>query len=183
MFTAWGRLLATNACLVTIVAVLSADRQQPVTTSSDQKPSWLMNHVMNPAVSTLVRLGALRQRIQLLSVVGRTSGKARVTPVTLVDVEGTTYLVAPQGQVSWVRNIRVAGRGELRHGRQTRPFTVTEVPVSERAAILKQYVQENNVARYFAVASADAPLSDFAAQAGRHPVFAVSFTGANDRRR
>ena len=183
MFTAWGRLLATNARLVAIVAVLATDRNRPVTTSSDQKPSWVLKHIQNPSVATLIRLGAMRRRIQLLSVVGRTSGKARVTPVTLVDVEGTTYLVAPQGEVAWVRNIRIAGWGELRHGRQVRRITATEVPVSERAAILKQYVRENNVARYFTVASADASLSDFAAEADQHPVFAVKFTDGEDQRR
>lgn len=182
MFTAWGRLIMAHVRLIAIIAVQSAE-SHPAAAVGDQKSGWVLKHIMNPTVSTLVRLGTMRSRIQLLSVVGRSSGKPRVTPVTLVEVDGKTYLVAPQGEVSWVRNIRVAGWGELRHGRRTRRITVAELPVVERAAILKQYVRENNVGSYFTVKSADASLSDFAAEADRHPVFAVSFTGAEDRRR
>lgn len=154
-------------------------------TSSDRRPGWVLKRVINPAVSTLVRLGVMPSRIQLLSVAGRTSGRVHSLPVTPVDLGGKTYLVSPRGEMAWVRNIRAAGKGELRNGRRTRPITTTELPVFERAAVLKQYFRENKVAvaNAFTVTSADASLSDFADEAERHPVFAVSFTDPADRRR
>lgn len=154
-------------------------------TSGGQRPGWVLKRIVNPAVSTMVRLGVMPSRMQLLSVAGRTSGKIYSIPVTPVDLGGKTYLVSPRGEMAWVRNIRAAGKGELRNGRRTRPITTTELPVFERAAVLKQYFRENKAAvgTYFAVASADASLSDFADEAERHPVFAVSFTDAADRRR
>ena len=154
-------------------------------TSSDNTPNLLLRRVLNPGLSALVRLGVMPARIQLLSVAGRKSGKPRSIPLTPVDLGGRTYLVCPRGEMGWVRNIRVAGKGELRNGRRMRPITVTELPVYERAAVLRQYYRENRVAvgRYFTATSVDASLSDFADEADRHPVFAVSFSDLADRRR
>jgi len=156
-----------------------------VATSGDLEPNLLTRHVLNPALSTLVRLGVMPPRIQLLSIADRRTGKSHSVSVTPVDLGGRTYLVSPRGEMEWVRTIRVAGKGELRNGRRMRPISVTELPPYERAAVLKQYFRENRVAigRYFTVTSADASLSDFADEADRHPVFAVSFTDLADRRR
>ncbi len=154
-------------------------------TSGDLEPSLLTRRILDPALSTLIRLGVMPSRIQLLTVAGRSTGKSHSVPVTPVDLGGRTYLVSPRGELEWVRNIRVAGKGELRNGRRMRPISVTELPPYERAAVLKQYFRENKVAigRYFTIKSADASLSDFADEADRHPVFAVSFTDLADRRR
>lgn len=154
-------------------------------TSGDLKPNLLLRRVLNPALSALVRLGVMPSRMQLLSVAGRKSGKPRSIPVSPLDLGGRTYLVSPGGEMAWVHNIRVSGKGQLRNGRRMRPITVSELPVHERAAVLRQYYRENRVAvgRYFTVTSVDASLSDFADEADRHPVFAVSFSDLNDRRR
>ena len=154
-------------------------------TSGDNRPNLLVRRVLNPGLSALVRLGVMPTRIQLLSVAGRKSGKLRSVPVTPVDLGGRTYLVAPRGEMAWVRNIRSAGKGQLRNGRRMRPITVTELPDYERAAVLRQYFRENRgtVGRYFTVTTVDASLSDFADEADRHPVFAVSFSDLADRRR
>lgn len=154
-------------------------------TSGDLKPNLLTRRVLNPVLSTMVRLGVMPTRVQLLTIAGRKTGKQHSVPVSPVDLGGRTYLVSPRGNMQWVRNIRVAGKGQLRNGRRMRPITVTELPPYERAAVLKQYFRENRVAvgRYFTVNSTDASLSDFADEADRHPVFAVSFTDLADRRR
>ena len=154
-------------------------------TSGGARSNLLIRRVVTPALSALVRLGVMPTRIQLLSVAGRKSGRIRSVPVTPVDLGGRTYLVSPRGDMAWVRNIRVAGKGQLRNGRRMRPITVTELPVYERAAVLRQYYRENHVAvgRYFRVTADDASLSAFADEADRHPVFAVSFSDLADRRR
>ena len=150
-----------------------------------QTPGWFLRHVANPVVSILVRLGVMPARIQLLCVAGRRSGKLHAVPLTPVDLGGRTYLVSPRGEMAWVHNLRAAGRAELRQGRRLRRITATELPVYERAAVLRQYLRENRVTvgGHFTAKGADATLSDFADEADRHPVFAVSFTDVADRRR
>ena len=40
----------------------------------------------------------------------------RTTPVSLIEHQGRRWLVAPYGEVSWVRNVRAAVELELRRG-------------------------------------------------------------------
>jgi hypothetical protein len=40
-----------------------------------------------------------------------------------------------------VRNVRAAGRAELRLGRRTEPVLLTEVPVEDRLPVLRVYLQ------------------------------------------
>ena len=49
---------------------------------------------------------------------GRNSGKRRTTPVAVIVFQGERYLVAGFDSSNWVKNARVAGRGELRRGRK-----------------------------------------------------------------
>jgi hypothetical protein len=41
----------------------------------------------------------------------------------------------------WVRNLRVAGTGELRVGRRTQPFSVTELGDADKTPVLREYVR------------------------------------------
>ena len=66
---------------------------------------------------------------RVLEVKGRKSGEWRSTPVNLLTVEGSRYLVAPRGHTQWVRNMRVSGGGRLKLGRKTEDFKATEVPL------------------------------------------------------
>src|SRR5262249_29387695 len=78
------------------------------------RPGWFTRHVGNPAVALLTRAGISVWGSRELRVRGRTSGEWRTTPVNLLAYEGVRYLVAPRGVTQWVRNLRVAGEGELR---------------------------------------------------------------------
>ena len=51
--------------------------------------------------------------MHLLTVRGRKSGLPRTTPVNLIEYQGRRWLVAPYGEVAWVRNVRAAGEVEL----------------------------------------------------------------------
>ncbi|MQA96214.1 MAG: DUF385 domain-containing protein [Streptosporangiales bacterium] len=88
---------------------------------------------------------------RVLAVRGRTSGEWRTTPVNLLTLEGERYLVAPRGHTQWVRNIRVAGGGELRLGRKAEAFTVTELEGAEKLPVLRRYLDRWGweVARFF----------------------------------
>ncbi len=66
----------------------------------------------NLMTSALVRVGVI-PRSYLLTTVGRKSGQERRNPVTVVDLDGKQWLVAPYGVVSWVLNARAAGEVRL----------------------------------------------------------------------
>src|ERR1700754_248950 len=96
------------------------------------EPGWFTRNVFNRSVRGLTRAGISVWGSRELRVRGRKSGDWRSTPVNLLTVEGTRYLVSPRGTTQWVRNIRVSGGGELRVGRRVEPFTVVEVPDEQK---------------------------------------------------
>ena len=61
------------------------------------KPGWFTRHVFNPAVNGLTKLGISVWGSRELRVRGRTSGEWRSTPVNLLTLDGTQYLIAPRG--------------------------------------------------------------------------------------
>ena len=105
----------------------------------------------NKVVHFLTRKGISLFGTRVLAVRGRTSGEWRTTPVNLLTHDGVRYLVAPRGHTQWVRNVRVAGGGELRLGRRVEPFTVTELPDEQKLPLLRQYFKRWGweVARFF----------------------------------
>lgn len=89
-------------------------------------------------------------------------------------VGGERYLVSMLGtDVAWVRNLRAAdGRALLRQGRSER-VRLEEIPVDERAPILRAYLKRAPGARPHISVDKDAPLEAFAAIAPQIPVFCV----------
>src|SRR6476619_1519206 len=100
-----------------------------------------VTHVLNADVAALARAGVRVLGSRELRVLGRSSGEWRTTPVNLLIVDGERYLVAPRGQTQWVRNIRVAGGGELRLGRRIEPFRDVELPDQEKPVVLRRYLK------------------------------------------
>ncbi len=78
-------------------------------------------------MGALTRAG-LVPRSYLLTTRGRKTGQPRTNPVVLVEHDGRRWLVAPYGPVSWVHNARAAGRLSLTRRRDTRDYTIREVP-------------------------------------------------------
>jgi len=110
-----------------------------------------------------------------LEAKGRRTGNVHANAVTWVDHEDARYLVSPRGESEWVRNVRAAnGSAVIRHrGRQQ--VRLREVEERRRAPILKLYVRKTASATkaHFDV-DKDADVEDFAAIAGKHPVFLIS---------
>lgn len=100
------------------------------------------DHMFNRAVAFLAKSGISLYGSRLLAVRGRKSGEWRTVAVNPMTHNGGRYLVAPRGHVQWVRNIRVAGGGELRLGRRTEAFTVTEVADADKPEILRTYLKK-----------------------------------------
>jgi deazaflavin-dependent oxidoreductase (nitroreductase family) len=112
-------------------------------TSTDRylRPGFLTQHLVNPLMKGLTRTGVSMKGSQVLAVRGRRSGEWRTVPVNPLELDGERYLVAPRGRTEWVRNIRVAGGGELRLGRKATPFTVTEVADDDKPSIIREYIR------------------------------------------
>jgi len=141
-----------------------------------QRPDWLTQHVFNPTVAFLTgRLGLSMRGSRVLAVRGRRSGAWRTTPVNPLSLDGQRYLVAPRGLTEWVRNIRVAGGGELRQGAKVEPIRVTEVPDEQKLPILRAYLRhwKWETGKFFAVSSPDAPDDELRRIAPDHPVFRI----------
>jgi deazaflavin-dependent oxidoreductase (nitroreductase family) len=139
------------------------------------RPGWFTKHVFNPLVAVLTRMGISVWGSRELRVRGRKSGEWRATPVNLLTVDGTRYLVAPRGETQWVRNLRVAGEGELRVGRRVERFRATEIPDEEKPPILRAYLKrwKAEVGVFFGGVSADSPEEDLRRIAPDHPIFRI----------
>ncbi len=142
-----------------------------------KRPDWFTRNVFNRLVSGLTRLGVSVMGSRVLEHRGRTTGELHHTPVNLLTVDGTQYLVSPRGETQWVRNVRLAGGHlVLILGRKRQLRTATEVPEADRIPILRQYLRrwKFEVGMFFDGVGPDSTDEEFAAVAGRHPVFALS---------
>ena len=140
------------------------------------EPGWFTRNVFNRAVAALTRAGVSVWGSRELRVRGRTSGEWRTTPVNLLTVDDGRYLVAPRGETQWVRNLRVAGDGELRVGRRTEAFRATELPDDEKVEILRAYLKrwKAEVGVFFGGVSAKSSDDELRRIAPNHPVFRLT---------
>lgn len=109
------------------------------------RSSFLMTHVANPIMK---RLGV----VPTLAVCGRRSGELRTVPLGQpLEFGGARYLVSGRGNTHWVRNLRAAGHGELRLGREIEPFRAIEIEGAEREGIVAAYRMKlgRSVVRFF----------------------------------
>jgi deazaflavin-dependent oxidoreductase (nitroreductase family) len=141
-----------------------------------QRADWFTRHVFNGIVALLTRLGISIWGSRVLRVRGRKSGRLFTTPVNLLTMEGQRYLVAPRGHTQWVRNLRVAGEGELLLGRGVERFHAAEVPDEECPPILREYLRrwKAEVGVFFGGVGPDSPAEELARIAPDHPVFRLT---------
>jgi len=125
----------------------------------------------NRLVRLLLRLGLMPGPTYLLTVPGRRTGRPLSTPVTLVKEGDTRWLVAPYGDVAWVRNARAAGQITLSRGTRSETLPIRELPPAEAAPVLQRYITRVPITRPYFDAKPDSPLGDFITEAPRHPVF------------
>jgi deazaflavin-dependent oxidoreductase (nitroreductase family) len=125
----------------------------------------------NLFVSFLLRVGLAPKGLQMLTTRGCRSGLPRSNPVYLIEFDGRRWLVAPYGEVSWVRNARESGRVGISKGSSREELIAEEVGAREAAPVLRKYLRRVPVVRPYFDVSAGAPAEDFEAEAARHPVF------------
>jgi deazaflavin-dependent oxidoreductase (nitroreductase family) len=100
-------------------------------------PRWLK--LANPVIVALQRRGVVIGTMRLLSVPGRKSGKLRTTPVSPLKVAGELYVIAGLEGADWVKNVRIAGWGILARGREQESVNLVELPLQERAPVLREF--------------------------------------------
>jgi len=101
------------------------------------RPPLILRKLFNPIAMRLEISGT-----RTLAVRGRRSGAVQRVPLIPVEVEGRRYLVSPRGETDWVRNLRAAGKGELRSRRKgVEHFAASELPAAERPPVIAAYRQ------------------------------------------
>lgn len=140
------------------------------------RPGWFTKHVFNPAVALLTRAGVSVAGSRVLEVRGRKSGEPRRTPVNLLTLDDTRYLVAPRGHTQWVRNLRASGDGRLLVGRRAEHFTAEELADEDKPAVLRPYLQrwKWEVGTFFGGVGPDSSDEELLRIAPDHPVFRLS---------
>lgn len=129
--------------------------------------------LVNAGISPLARLGVAGRHTYILTVRGRKTGRVYSTPVILVE-DGERWLVAPYGEVGWVRNARAAGEVEITRSRRSETMSIEEVAPEQAAPVLKQYLKSVSVVRPFFDVTPESPLDEFVTEAPRHPVFRLT---------
>jgi deazaflavin-dependent oxidoreductase (nitroreductase family) len=138
-------------------------------------PNWFTRNVFNRAVAAFTRLGISVWGSRILEVRGRKSGEPRRTPVNMLAFEGETYLVAPRGHTQWVRNLRVAGEGDLLLGSRREHFVAAELADADKEPVLRAYLErwKWEVGQFFGGVGADSSAADLHRIAPDHPVFRI----------
>lgn len=105
-------------------------------TSRPVPPRWLKP--MNKVFMTLSKTGLGMKELPVLTVAGRTSGKPRSTPLSVLDLNAERYLLEGFPGADWARNVRAAdGRASLRIGTQNEEVHLIEVDDEEALTVLR----------------------------------------------
>jgi deazaflavin-dependent oxidoreductase (nitroreductase family) len=148
-------------------------------------PGWLkpVNRVMIALTNMGLALGPLR----VLTVPGRKSGAMRSTPVSTLTVDGQRYIVGGLAGADWVKNVQAAGWGMLAQGRKQERVRLVELPVEDRAPVLRAFPRlvpggVQFFQRVYAMPKDPALLpAAFAGLADACPVFRVEVEAADTR--
>jgi deazaflavin-dependent oxidoreductase (nitroreductase family) len=138
-----------------------------------QRPNWIAR-IMNRATAIVFSWGIASNYLVTLEVTGRKSGRTISLPLVMAVIAGQRYLVSMLGEnVQWVQNIRAAGGRAVLQSGGREEVQLEDVPVEERAAILKVYLQRAPGARPHIPVDKDAPIGAFGKVAATIPVFRV----------
>jgi deazaflavin-dependent oxidoreductase (nitroreductase family) len=137
------------------------------------RPNWLAKF-MNNTSALVASTGITGTLMITLEVTGRKSGRTVSLPLVTAVVGGQRYLVSMLGDnVQWVLNVRAAGGQAVIVSGRREAVQLDEIPVEQRAPILKAYLQRAPGARPHIPVHKDAPLAEFEKIAADYPVFHV----------
>lgn len=134
---------------------------------------------LNRIDAAVARTGHAPYHVAALEVVGRKTGRTLSLPVVVAFVDGQRYLVSMLGdEAQWVRNVRAAQGEAALVTRQHEPVRLVEVPVEQRAPLIKAYLKVAPGARPHIAIDKDAPVADFEPIAATVPVFRITSRSA-----
>jgi deazaflavin-dependent oxidoreductase (nitroreductase family) len=106
--------------------------QGPQVASPAISPSRALALIRRVASPIWLRVGVAA----VLEVPDRRTGTPRKITLIPWEVDGNLYLMSQYGVTDWVRNLRGAGRCELRRKRRSEAFTAIEVDGTERDRVI-----------------------------------------------
>lgn len=125
-------------------------------------------------------LGLTSRWMVTLEVTGRKSGKTVALPLVMVTIDGERYLVSMLGgDVQWIRNLRAANNHAVLSAGRREAVVLDDVPVEQRAPIIREYLKHAPGARPHMPVDMRAPLTEFERIAPDYPVFRVRTVTAN----
>jgi deazaflavin-dependent oxidoreductase (nitroreductase family) len=142
-----------------------------------RKPGWFTRNVFNRAVRGLTSAGISVMGSRVLEVRGRRSGQPQRTPVNLLTLDGSDYLVSARGDGQWVRNVRAAdGQLDLLVGSRRQHFQARELSDDDKVPVLRAYLRrwKAEVGVFFEGVGPDSSDEEIRAIAHRHPAFVMT---------
>jgi deazaflavin-dependent oxidoreductase (nitroreductase family) len=118
----------------------------------DQRPE-AANRALRPTrgVALIRRIaGPVWQLVGIaavLTVADRRTGTPRRISVIPVKVDANWYVLSFGGVTEWARDLRAAGRAELRRRGRTQAFTAIEVEGDERERVIATYLRGSGPAK------------------------------------
>ena len=138
-----------------------------------QRPNWIAKF-LNKTWAIVASTGLSSNYVVTLEVKGRKSGRIIAFPVVPAHLNKQRYLVSMLGDnVQWVRNVRADHGNAVIHSGRREHVQLEEVPVEQRAPIIKAYLQRADGARPHVPVSKDAPLEEIHKIASEFPVFRI----------
>jgi hypothetical protein len=139
-----------------------------------KRPNWIAR-IANRTAAAIASSGLGANVLVTLEVAGRKSGKTVTLPLVMAVIGGQRYLVSMLGDdVQWVLNVRAAGgKAAIREG-ALEQVQLDEIPVAQRAPVLKEYLKRAPGARPHMPVTIDSPIEDFEKIAAGYPVFRVT---------
>jgi deazaflavin-dependent oxidoreductase (nitroreductase family) len=133
-----------------------------------------ITRVANGIFSVMTRRGRGANYRYILTVEGRKTGVARSTPVDVMEVDGQRWLVAPYGEVNWVKNARTSGQVELSRGGISSSWKAEEVRGLQAVPAIRCYIASVPVTAHYWEVEADSPDEAISAASEQHPVFRLT---------
>jgi deazaflavin-dependent oxidoreductase (nitroreductase family) len=131
----------------------------------------LDRRIVNRNLTWLLKLGIAPSIYYLLTVIGRKTGNPHSLPLVLVEEKKKRWLVAPYGEVDWVKNARASGVVNLTKRKRSEDYTFRELSPEDAAPILKKYLELFSLTKPYFNARLDSSLDEFVADARSRPVF------------
>ena len=112
--------------------------------------------------------------LRVAEIRGRTSGRIINVPIGVIQVDGARYLISPDSNRPWARNLRTAGECTLTARDSRERYRATPAPDDEAIAALRAYLPHIRFAADDFPFTATTPDAQMRAELGRVAVFRLT---------